>query len=396
MLEEWQNEPWSLGNMASVIDQGLPYEVLVEVLKDKSINEKEILAVVEEEEGHTWMTSLFDYVMKGTLQTGPKKVRVIKIKSRQYAVISGVLYKRSFLEPWLICVGTLQAEYVVREIHEGSCSIHSRPRSVVAKAIRPGYYWPTMHKGYKEHNIEMRRLSSPPPRTKKNPAEAHPNNFSVMILQMRNKHLRPISRSLKKRNQVKKFVLDNIVCRFSLPGEILYDNGKQFADNPFKDLYEKLNIKQRFAFVKYPQTNGLVEGATKILEEGIKVRLDQGRKDWIEEVPYVLWAHHTMIKSSNTDTPFSLTYGTWTVIPVEIRMSLLRCMEVDQVHNDEALLLNLDMLKEKRERAAINEAKSKANMEKYYNAKVHDITLSMVILCTEKMKPVMQKKAENW
>nr|GEZ85235.1 reverse transcriptase domain-containing protein [Tanacetum cinerariifolium] len=35
--------------------------------------------------------------------------------------------------------------------------------------------------------------------------------------------------------QVKKFVWDNIVCRFGIPGEIISDNGKQFADNPFKD-----------------------------------------------------------------------------------------------------------------------------------------------------------------
>ncbi|GKF08022.1 reverse transcriptase domain-containing protein, partial [Tanacetum coccineum] len=46
--------------------------------------------------------------------------------------------------PWLRCVGPLQANYVLREIHEGSCSMHSGPRSVVAKALRSGYYWPTM------------------------------------------------------------------------------------------------------------------------------------------------------------------------------------------------------------------------------------------------------------
>nr|GEZ61167.1 reverse transcriptase domain-containing protein [Tanacetum cinerariifolium] len=36
-------------------------------------------------------------------------------------------------------------------------------------------------------------------------------------------------------SQVKKFVWDNIVCRFGLPGEIVSDNGKQFSDKPFKD-----------------------------------------------------------------------------------------------------------------------------------------------------------------
>ncbi|GKD43421.1 hypothetical protein Tco_1268066, partial [Tanacetum coccineum] len=104
--------------------------------------------------------------------------------------------------------------------------------------------------------------------------------------------------------------------------------------------------------------------------EGIKARLDEGSKKCIEKEPHVLWARRTMIKTSNEDTSFSLTYGTESVIPVEIGMPSLRCAEVDQIQNDEALLLNLDMLEEKRERAAIREAKSKAKMEKYYNAKV--------------------------
>nr|GEV32011.1 transposon Ty3-I Gag-Pol polyprotein [Tanacetum cinerariifolium] len=37
------------------------------------------------------------------------------------------------------------ANYVLREIHEGSCSMHDGSRSVVAKALRSGYYWPTVH-----------------------------------------------------------------------------------------------------------------------------------------------------------------------------------------------------------------------------------------------------------
>ncbi|GKD41348.1 reverse transcriptase domain-containing protein, partial [Tanacetum coccineum] len=81
-------------------------------------------------------------------------------------------------------------------------------------------------------------------------------------------------------------------------------------NNPFKDWCEKLCIRQHFAFVKHPQTNGLVERATHSLGEGIKARLDERSKNWMEELPHVLWAHYTTIKSSNEDTPFSLTYGT--------------------------------------------------------------------------------------
>nr|GEZ45668.1 reverse transcriptase domain-containing protein [Tanacetum cinerariifolium] len=51
-------------------------------------------------------------------------------------------------------------------------------------------------------------------------------------------------------------------------------------------------------------------------------------------------------------------------------MPTLRTAEVDMVQNDEALEINLDLLEEKREHAAIREAKNKAKMKKYYNSKV--------------------------
>nr|GEW96214.1 reverse transcriptase domain-containing protein [Tanacetum cinerariifolium] len=177
-------------------------------------------------------------------------------------------------------------------------------------------------------------------------------------------------------SQVKKFVWDNIVCRFGLPGEIVLDNSEQFSDNPFKDWCDKLNITQRFASVKHPQSNGIVKRANQSLGEGIKARLGEGNKNWVEELPHVLWAHRTMIKSSHGNTPFLFTYGTEAVIPAEIGMPTYRTAAVDVVHNDEELRLNLDLLEERRERFAIRKAKAKAKlkMKKYYNARVRGVT----------------------
>nr|GEV39530.1 hypothetical protein [Tanacetum cinerariifolium] len=39
-----------------------------------------------------------------------------------------------------------QANYVIREIHMGSCGMHIRARFMVANPIIKGYYWPTMHR----------------------------------------------------------------------------------------------------------------------------------------------------------------------------------------------------------------------------------------------------------
>nr|GEW35228.1 reverse transcriptase domain-containing protein [Tanacetum cinerariifolium] len=119
----------------------------------------------------------------------------------------------------------------------------------------------------------------------------------------------------------------------------------------------------------------IAERANRSLGEGIKARLDKERKDLIEEISHVLWAYRTMIKFSNGDTLFSLTYGTEAVIPTEIGMPTLRTTEIDMVQNDEALELNLGLLEEKREQAEICEARSNEKMEKYYNSKVRNTNL---------------------
>ncbi|GJQ96103.1 reverse transcriptase domain-containing protein [Tanacetum coccineum] len=135
----------ALRKMASTSFAHLSKQVLVEELKEKSVNEREVLAVVEEE-GDSWMTPIHEYLTDETLPAERKKARAIKRKLQRFVIINGTLYKKSFLGPWLRCVGPSQANYVLREIHEGSCSMHAGTRSVVAKALRTGYYWPTMHK----------------------------------------------------------------------------------------------------------------------------------------------------------------------------------------------------------------------------------------------------------
>ncbi|GJT73924.1 reverse transcriptase domain-containing protein [Tanacetum coccineum] len=356
----------ALSKITSTSFAHLSKQVLVEELKEKSIHEKEVLAIVEEE-GQTWMTPICEYLTKEILPEDKKKARVVRRKASRYTMINGTLYKKSFLGPWLRCVGPLQANYVLREIHEGSCSMHFGPRSVVAKAIRTGYYWPTMHTDARKlirecNDCQVHRpiprnpqqnltpITSPWPFYKwgidiagpfpKGPGKV---KFLIVAIDYFTKWIEAKPVATITGNQVKKFVWDNIVCKFGLPGEIVSDNGKHFRDNPFKDWS---------------------------LREGIKARLDEKSKDWIGELSRVLWAHRTMIKSSNGETPFSLTYGTEAVIPAEIGMPTLRTAEVDLTKNDEALEINLDLIEEKREQAAIQEAKSKAKMEKYYNSKV--------------------------
>nr|GEW60670.1 reverse transcriptase domain-containing protein [Tanacetum cinerariifolium] len=338
----------ALSKIASTSFAHLSKQVLVEVLENKSIKKKEVAAVIEEDEP-TWMTQLVDY-LKGVVLPGDKKEeRKLRLKAHQYELMEGVLYRRSFLTPWLRCVGPLQTDYVMREIHEGSCSMHAGPRSVVAKAIRLGYYWPTMHKDARDmirkySDCRIHRPITKHPQQPLTPITAlwpfykwgidiagpfpeGPGKVKFLIVAMDyfTKWIEAKAVATITGGQVKKFVWDNIVCRFGIPGEIISDNGKQFSDNPFKDWCDKLNITQRFASVKHPQSNGLVERANRSLGEGIKSRIGEENKNWVEETP-----------SRPLGPP------------------------------------NNDQIKP-RGSSAVCEAKAKSKMMKYYNARVRDM-----------------------
>ncbi|GKF40252.1 reverse transcriptase domain-containing protein [Tanacetum coccineum] len=217
----------------------LSKQVLVEELKKKSIHEKEALAIVEEEE-QTWMTPIYEYLTKEILPEDKKKARVVRRKASLYTIINGSLYKKSFLGLWLWCVGPLQANYVLREIHEGSCSMHSGPRSVVAKAIQTGYYWPTIHTDAQKlirecNDCQVHRpiprnpqqnltsITSPCPFYKwginiVGPFPEGPGKvkFLIVAIDYFTKWIeaKPVANITG--NQVKKFVWDNIVCRLSI------------------------------------------------------------------------------------------------------------------------------------------------------------------------------------
>nr|GEY81400.1 reverse transcriptase domain-containing protein [Tanacetum cinerariifolium] len=175
---------------------------------------------------------------------------------------------------------SIRAEYVMREIHEGSCSMHAEPRSVVAKAIRLEYYWPTMHKDARDMIQKCNDCQVHCPVTR--PFPEGPEKVKILIAAMDyfTKWIEAKAVATITGEHVKKFIWDNIVCRFGISGEIISDNGKQFSDNPFKDWCDKLNITQRFAPVKHPQSNELVERANQSLGEGIKSRLGEGNKNW--------------------------------------------------------------------------------------------------------------------
>ena len=78
------------------------------------------------------------------LPNGKEVARKLKVQAARFVLIKDVLYKRGFSRSYLRCLGPKEADYVMREVHEGIYGNHSGARSLVHKLIQVGYYWPTM------------------------------------------------------------------------------------------------------------------------------------------------------------------------------------------------------------------------------------------------------------
>ncbi|GJZ97111.1 reverse transcriptase domain-containing protein [Tanacetum coccineum] len=236
----------ALSKLASMTFSKLAKEVLVKVIHTKLVADKEVTDIVKEDEA-SWMVPIREYLKEGILPKDPQKARKLRIKVPLYRMIEERLYRRSYMSPWLRCVGLMQAKSIIKEVYEGSCGMHSGPRSVVSKITRLEYYWPSMHKDAKEliHKCEACQIYSLVPRKPKQEmtsiTSAWP--FSQWGIDIVGRHM-------------EKFMWEHIVCRFGRPRIIISDNRKQFAEGTFHVFCKKLGTLQAFTSVYHPQANG--------------------------------------------------------------------------------------------------------------------------------------------
>ena len=54
------------------------------------------------------------------------------------------LYRRGYSTLLLKCITSKRVEYILTEFHDGICGNHSGARTMAAKVLRAGYYWPTV------------------------------------------------------------------------------------------------------------------------------------------------------------------------------------------------------------------------------------------------------------
>ena len=151
----------------------------------------------------------------------------------------------------------------------------------------------------------------------------------------------------------KRFAWKNIVTWFGIPHTLISDNGLQFDSKVFRRYCCDLGITNRYSTPAYSQGNGQAKAVNKVIVNGLKKRLDDAKRKWVEEMSHVLWTYQTTPHKSIGETPFSMTYGAEAVIPLETGFPTLKTSFFTPSNNYGLLRKSLDLIEERRENVMV-------------------------------------------
>ena len=285
----------------ALVDQ--PMNEFDEVQYIRSID---ILEVLQTQIEGNWMTLIISYLKDRSLPEGKDEVRRLRVQSARYVLLNDMLYKRGFSQPYLRCLSPDEANYVLREVHEGACGNHSGAISLIHKVVRAGFYWPTIQadaKAYVKVYDQCQRFSNIPRQPSEYltpmtalwpfaqwgldilgpfPIGTRQMKFLVVGIDYFTKWVETEPLASITQQNVKNFVWKNIVCRFGVPRVLVFDNGRQFDNVFFIDFYEHFGIQNHYSSPAHPQANGQAKVANRSLLKIIKTRLKGANGVWLD------------------------------------------------------------------------------------------------------------------
>lgn len=116
---------------------------------------------------------------------------------------------------------------------------------------------------------------------------------------------------------VAKTFVENVICKFGSPQELVTDQGTNFMSSLMKNICKILKIKKLNTSAYHPQAN-LVERSNRELKTYLRQFVGEKPRIWDQLIPYFTFEYNTTLNSSTNFTPFELLYGRQARIPTSI------------------------------------------------------------------------------
>ena len=162
--------------------------------------------------------------------------------------------------------------------------------------------------------------------------------------------------------------VENYICKFGAPLELVTDNGTNFVSTLMKDVCKILKIKKITTSAYHPQAN-LVERSNRELKIYLRQFINGKPSSWDRHLPFFMFEYNTTTNNCTGFSPFQLLYGRAARIPTSIykRSALTELSYDDYVHEMKKIFFDI-----------------------HQNAK------NNLILSKEKRKEIYDRSANDW
>ena len=297
------------------------------------------------------------------------------------------------------CLETREIPRVISVLHEGNAGGHYAVQTTVSKIRAAGYWWPTMHRDV-HHFIQRcdpcQRQGKPlmsgrwplvpilplAPFEKWGidfvgpiqPVTKHRKNRYILVAtDYTTKWVEAVALQKNDARVTARFLFENIITRFGCPLELVSDRGTHFLNSTIEALTRVYLIKHRATTPYNPKANGLTERANGLLCKILTKIVSAHKTDWDVKLASVLWAYRTAEKITTKQTPFYLTYGLHSVVPIEFEVPTFRILHHSRlgVEASQAYRLQqLEKMEEDRDLALQHTYLQQAQRKKAYDKKL--------------------------
>jgi hypothetical protein len=280
-------------------DQHQP-SVRAEGEKTPEESEPEVMAIDQPPEVNledpNWRFPILKWLVEGKLPSDQTEVRRIARRAKAFVLIDGELYKRGVAGMLMRCILEDQGRELLQEIHAGTCDHHAGPRTLVGKAFRQGFYWPTavadskdIVRRYEGCQLYTRQTHLPAQALQAipitwpfavwnldmvGPLRQAPRGFTHLLVAddkfSKWIEARPIV-NIRSEEAVSFFT--DIIYRFGIPNTIITDNSTHFTGKKFLNFCDNNHIRVDWSTGPHLKTNRQVERANSMILQGLKPRI---------------------------------------------------------------------------------------------------------------------------
>ncbi|KAL0433780.1 UNVERIFIED_CONTAM: hypothetical protein Slati_2712300 [Sesamum latifolium] len=350
----------SLSKLASSLEDCWTRHITIHYLPEA----RAPLAVQPITMGEDWRTPIIKWIEEGLLPENRWEAARLKTRATRFIIQEHILYKKSYTHPLLRCLSTEEGIHILQEIHSGCCGAHVGTRILANKALRAGYFWPTMKQDAIRLTMGTDIVGPFPLAAGPFPLAAGQRKFLLVAVDYFTKWVEaePLARITE--GEVIKFIWKNIICHFGIPREIISNNDRQSKAERYR-------------------SGAKACASSKDSPQWLIIRPMGKLRSQI--------ASWTTPRWSTGETPFSLVYGTEAIIPAELGMPSHRVMNFSEECNENLLRENLDLIEELMEKAFLRIQRYKNIMINSYNKRVKSRSFQvgdLVLRRVDALKPI--------